>query len=84
MECSTGYPKISNNYRMDCFLNADISVEFDNIYLLPFSFPYRLYNIYQVIIKNAIKGSIVDPEQSSISCFLKLSISIFISILFLL
>ena len=83
LECSTGIPKIGSNYRMDCFLNVDkdISLQYDNIYLLPFNFPYRISKIYQIIINDTIKGSTVEP--TSISYFLKLSISLFVSILFL-
>ena len=98
LECSTGLPIIGSNYKMYCFINSEksISIGYDNIYLLPFSFPYRPYKIYQIIINDTIKGNTVDPTpdptpdpgpepepKPSISYFLKLSISLIVSILFL-
>ena len=90
LECSTGIPQIGSNNRIVCFINTDksISLGYDNIYLLPFSFPYRLHKIYQILINDTIKGITDDPTpepepKPSISYFLKLSIFLVVSILFL-
>ena len=51
--------EVTKNYTMSCFFNIErsISLEFDNIYLLPYYFPYTPNYPYEIYINKTIKGT---------------------------
>ena len=64
--CVTGAPtEVKENYTIFCSYNFDsgFSVEYENIYLLPYYIPYSPKYPYEVIINKEIKGTNgSDPE----------------------
>ena len=86
--CAPGNPtKIGKNYNISCLLNLDkdVSLQYDNIYLLPYSLIYQYQSPYEIYLRQDIKGSTKyepDPEELY-SSFLKLSISLSLLILLL-
>ena len=87
MLCTTGVPDhVGNDLNITCSLNLDRgeSILYDNIYILPFNFPYFAEVPYEVIIKDIIKGE--DPhkdEPISSSNFYKISLSFILAFLLL-
>ena len=58
--CTTGIPtSIGKEYNISCFINIEKgkSLEYDDIYLLPYSLPYKIQYPYEIIINETIKGS---------------------------
>ena len=68
MLCSTDIDRtkiVDQNYNLTCQMNIDrnITLQYDNIYILPYIIPYMTEVPYEVILKKEIKaGEEVEPE----------------------
>ena len=68
MICSTNIDRtkiVDQNYNLTCQMNIDrsITLQYDNIYILPYIIPYMTEVPYEVILKKEIKaGEEVEPE----------------------
>ena len=68
MLCSTDIDRtkiVNQNYNLTCQMNIDrnITLQYDNIYILPYIIPYMTEVPYEVILKKEIKaGEEVEPE----------------------
>lgn len=95
--CLTGIPPIGKAYNISCILDIenDKSLEYDDIYLLPYTLPYDSKYPYEIFINETIKGSKnytdIEPEpepepqpEPDFSSYIKISLVIFISIFLLL
>ena len=88
--CSNKVPKSKvNPHNIECVSNLEDgkSLEFDNIYLLPYYMPYEQKYIYEIFIKDTIKGKVDSnpyvPDDPNFSYFLRMQLSLFIMILLL-
>lgn len=90
LACTQEAPKSKvKPHNMECtpVLEDGASLQFDNIYLLPYYIPYKLKYIYEIFIKDTIKGKVGSdpyvPDEPDFSYFLRMQLSLFIMILFL-
>ena len=76
-------------HNIECIPNLKdgASLQFDNIYLLPYYIPYNIKYVYEIFIKDTIKGKVDSdpyvPVEPDFSYFLRMQLSLFIMILFL-
>ena len=57
----TMFCKLDESFNITCELNIKDATKYDNVYLLPYYYPYDYTYPTELIIKNEIKANIIEP-----------------------